>query len=84
MERRALAQVDTHHLREVCWGGVAGLNRERHEQIEAVPRPIIPEIRPANGGPLLEPGDMPIPPLIRQNQAAREGVDTHLAGGEDQ
>ena len=77
----ALAKIDAKNLRKVCWDRVAGLNGERHEQIEAVPRPVIPEFRPADGGSLLEPGDMPLPALIGQHEPAREGVDAHLTGG---
>ena len=65
-----LAQIDTHHLREVCWGRVAGLKRERHEQREAVPHSIIPEFGPANCCSLLEPGQMAIPALIGQHEPA--------------
>ena len=75
----ALAQVDAHHLRKICWGRVAGLNRERHPEIKPLPGAVIPEFGPADGSPLLEPGHMPIPALVGQHEPSREGVDAHLS-----
>lgn len=82
-DKVALAHIHTKNLALVTGLGIRRLDGQTHQQIEALPGLVIPEFGPADDGPMLQQGHMPVVALVRHMDTASQREEAHLLAGSE-